>query len=352
MENGRAVEPRRADRCARRRRAVEAVRRCERVHVLARRQQGRVRRARQRQVRAVVDELRSVRGERRGRRAAQPHRRQSGVGRAAGVLAATAACWRGARWSARASRPIASTSWSLDLKTRRAPRADAGLGSLGRTRSRSRRTARTLYAVADHFGQHPLWAIDVKTGKPTMLTGPGHVDAFAVGEREIVFAVSSLKSPAELYALTLKGGELRELPRMNAEALAQLQIGEPEQFTLRRRERRDRVRLRDAARRTSIRKRRYPVAFIVHGGPQIVVRRTRGAIAGIRRRTPAPATPRSSSTSTARPATARRSPIRSAATGAASRSRICRRVCGGARRNIRGWTASACARSALRTAAT
>jgi Dipeptidyl aminopeptidases/acylaminoacyl-peptidases len=32
---------------------------------------------------------------------------------------------------------------------------------------------RTLYAVADHFGQRPLWAIDVKTGKATMLTGPG-----------------------------------------------------------------------------------------------------------------------------------------------------------------------------------
>ena len=47
---------------------------------------------------------------------------------------------------------------------------------------------RTLYATADHFGQHPLWAIDVKTGKPTMLTGPGHVESFAVGEREIVFA--------------------------------------------------------------------------------------------------------------------------------------------------------------------
>ena len=78
----------------------------------------------------------------------------------------------------------------------------------------------TLYATTDHFGQHPLWAIDVKTGKPTMLTGPGHVDSFAVGEREIVFALSSLKSPAELYALTLRGGDLRELPRMNADAFA------------------------------------------------------------------------------------------------------------------------------------
>jgi Dipeptidyl aminopeptidases/acylaminoacyl-peptidases len=126
---------------------------------------------------------------------------------------------------------------------------------------------RTLYAVADHFGQRPLWAIDVKTGKATMLTGPGHVDAFAAGEREIVFAVSTLKSPAELNVLTLKGGDLRELPRMNADAFAQLQIGEPEQFTF------------AGANGDTVYgyvmrpanydpKRRYPVAFIVHGGPQ------------------------------------------------------------------------------------
>jgi dipeptidyl aminopeptidase/acylaminoacyl peptidase len=126
---------------------------------------------------------------------------------------------------------------------------------------------RTLYAVADHFGQRPVWSIDLKTGKATMLTGPGHVDAFAVGGREIVFAVSTLKSPAELYALTLKGGDLRELPRMNAGAFAQLQIGEPEQFTF------------AGANGETVYgyvmrpanyepQRRYPVAFIVHGGPQ------------------------------------------------------------------------------------
>jgi acylaminoacyl-peptidase len=79
--------------------------------------------------------------------------------------------------------------------------------------------------------------------------------------------VSTLKSPAELYALTLKGNDLRELPRMNADALAPVQIGEPEQFTF------------AGANGETVygyvmrpanfdAKRRYPVAFIVHGGPQ------------------------------------------------------------------------------------
>lgn len=126
---------------------------------------------------------------------------------------------------------------------------------------------KTLYAATDHLGQHPLWAIEVKTGKPTMLTGPGHADSFSVGEREIVFTLSSLKSPAELYALTIKGGDLRELPRMNAQKLADVGLGEPEQFRF--------TGANDETVYAHVMKpanfdpkRTYPVAFIVHGGPQ------------------------------------------------------------------------------------
>ena len=127
---------------------------------------------------------------------------------------------------------------------------------------------RMLYATADHFGQHPLWSIEVKTGKPTMLTGPGRVESFSVGEKAIVYSLASLKSPAELYSLRLRDGELRELPRMNGATLGKLALGEPEQFTF------------AGAEGETVygyvmqpanfdAKRRYPVAFIVHGGPQV-----------------------------------------------------------------------------------
>lgn len=154
----------------------------------------------------------------------------------------------------------------LDLKTgeRRALTSswDRSVDSIGFSYD-----SRTIFATTDHFGQHPLWSIDVKTGKPTMLTGPGRVESFSVGEKQIVFSVSSLKSPAELYALTVRGGDLRELPRVNAAAFAQLAIGEPEQFTF------------AGANGETVygyvlrpanfdAKRRYPIAFIVHGGPQ------------------------------------------------------------------------------------
>lgn len=129
------------------------------------------------------------------------------------------------------------------------------------------RDGRTIYATSDHYGQHPLWAIDVKSGKATMLTGPGRVEAFSVGEKEIVYTLASLKSPAELQVLTLRGGELRALPRMNSAALDRLALGEPEQFTF--------AGANDETIYAYVMKpanfdpaRRYPVAFLIHGGPQ------------------------------------------------------------------------------------
>ncbi len=126
---------------------------------------------------------------------------------------------------------------------------------------------KTIYATADQFGQHPLWAIDVKSGKPTMLSGPGSVAGFSVGEREIVFGLASLKSPTELYALTLRGGELRELPKMNAEALAGVALGEPEQFTFAGANG-DTVYAYVVKPAGFDASRKYPIAFIIHGGPQ------------------------------------------------------------------------------------
>jgi dipeptidyl aminopeptidase/acylaminoacyl peptidase len=127
---------------------------------------------------------------------------------------------------------------------------------------------RTLYGVTDHFGQRPLWAIDLKTGKPTMLTGPGRVESFSVGPKEIVFSLASLKSPAELYTVSPRNRDLRELPKINGEQMAQLALGEPTQYTF------------AGAHGETVyayamtpanfdAKKRYPVAFIVHGGPQV-----------------------------------------------------------------------------------
>ena len=126
---------------------------------------------------------------------------------------------------------------------------------------------KSIYAVADHFGQHPLWSVDVTTGKPTMLTGPGHVDDFSVAKDQIILAVSSLRSPAQLYRLA-GVGDARPIANMNADMLASRRFGTPEQFTF------------AGANNETVygyvmrpaeytEGKKYPVAFIIHGGPQV-----------------------------------------------------------------------------------
>ena len=126
---------------------------------------------------------------------------------------------------------------------------------------------KTLYAHTDHYGQHPLWSVEVKTGKPTMLTGPGHIEAYSVGEREIVYTVSSLKSPAELAAVSTRG-ELRDLPKLNTDLLRDAKLGDVEQFTF--------AGWNGETVYGHVVKpidfkagSKYPIAFIVHGGPQV-----------------------------------------------------------------------------------
>ncbi len=128
--------------------------------------------------------------------------------------------------------------------------------------------SKSLYGTTDHFGQHALWSIDIKTGKPTMLTGPGHVNAFTVGKDRIIYSLSDLKSPADLFSLSLKGGEIKQLTQLNAGKLAGRILAQPEQFTF------------VGANNEMVYgyamppanfdpKQKYPVALIIHGGPQV-----------------------------------------------------------------------------------
>jgi dipeptidyl aminopeptidase/acylaminoacyl peptidase len=125
---------------------------------------------------------------------------------------------------------------------------------------------RRVFAVADHLGQHPLWVIDLARGTQKMLTGPGYVAEFDVAGDRIAYTLQSLTSPADLHLID-GGAAPRRLTELNAKRLAQVRFGEPEQFSF-----------AGAGGETVhgyVMKpwnfqagKKYPVAFIVHGGPQ------------------------------------------------------------------------------------
>jgi dipeptidyl aminopeptidase/acylaminoacyl peptidase len=129
------------------------------------------------------------------------------------------------------------------------------------------RDGKMLFATADHLGQHPLWAIDTNSGRASAITGAGDVEAFSVGPQKIIYAQSNLANPAELYSVGFSGGKPLQLTRQDQVALAGRALGEYEQFSFAGWNN-DNV-FGYLVKPPNFRPdQKYPVAFIVHGGPQ------------------------------------------------------------------------------------
>jgi acylaminoacyl-peptidase len=127
---------------------------------------------------------------------------------------------------------------------------------------------KTLYATAEDVGQTRLFAIDVKSGKVTPLTGPGHVSGFDVGPKGLVYAQDTLAGPAQLFSLGFKpGSKPVQLTNANADKLAGVEFGQYEQFTFAgwNGETVHGYLVKPVGFDPS---KKYPVAFLIHGGPQ------------------------------------------------------------------------------------
>jgi dipeptidyl aminopeptidase/acylaminoacyl peptidase len=126
---------------------------------------------------------------------------------------------------------------------------------------------KTIYATADNLGQRSLYAINVRSGKVTIVLKKGTIRSLAVKGDRIVFEMDHLKSPVELYSIQTDGRDFQSLTGINRERLAAVNMGEPEQFSF------------DGWNNETVYgyvvkpidfdpNKKYPVAFLIHGGPQ------------------------------------------------------------------------------------
>ena len=125
-----------------------------------------------------------------------------------------------------------------------------------------------LLASVDELGQRVLYRVDPRSGKPTRLTSVGTVEAFSATRERVVFTRADLAAPADLYSVTLHGGEPQRLTAVNQVLLDGRHMSEYQQFSFRG--------WNDETVYGYVMKpwgfeagKRYPVAFLVHGGPQV-----------------------------------------------------------------------------------
>ncbi len=124
-----------------------------------------------------------------------------------------------------------------------------------------------LYTTADNFGQKALFTVDVSNGDIGMVVQQGTNDMVGLSGDRVVFAQDTLSSPTELFTCARDGTGVHAITNINADKVAAAKMGEYEQFMF------------TGAHGDNVwgyllkpidfdPAKKYPVAFLIHGGPQ------------------------------------------------------------------------------------
>jgi dipeptidyl aminopeptidase/acylaminoacyl peptidase len=126
---------------------------------------------------------------------------------------------------------------------------------------------RTLFVTAPDLGRTALFAVDVASGGVTQLVAGGTVRTPALAGNRLVFGYEDLRTPTELRSAKLDGSDMRTLTHVNDGRVATMRFGETEQMTF--------AGWNGETVHAWVIKpvdfdpsRRYPVAYLIHGGPQ------------------------------------------------------------------------------------
>ncbi len=124
-----------------------------------------------------------------------------------------------------------------------------------------------LYLTADDVGQKGVFELDIAKGEIRTLLSKGSVAGLRLAGDKLVYSLHSLLSPTDLFSMPASGGASSQLTKFNAELMAQVKLGEPEQFNFK------------GANDETVyayivkpidfdAKKKYPLAYLIHGGPQ------------------------------------------------------------------------------------
>ncbi len=124
-----------------------------------------------------------------------------------------------------------------------------------------------VYLTAGDTGAVALYGIELTSGRMIKMIGEGHVYSPGMASDRIVFGYDHLQSPVDLYTIPQNGGELTRITEMNRERLAGIRFGDYEQFSF--------AGWNGEKVYGFIVKpvdfdpaKKYPIAFLIHGGPQ------------------------------------------------------------------------------------
>ena len=126
---------------------------------------------------------------------------------------------------------------------------------------------KTIYTTAEDMGQQPLFAVDIASGKPTQVVGDGTVGEFGIAGPTLAFARNSMKTGDEIFSASLDGSAQRAITPSAGEMLPDVAWGDFEQFSFKGWNN-ETVHGYVVKPWNYVEGKKYPVAFLIHGGPQ------------------------------------------------------------------------------------
>ncbi|GAB3747452.1 dipeptidyl-peptidase 5 [Lysobacter olei] len=125
----------------------------------------------------------------------------------------------------------------------------------------------TIYTPAGDMGQHPLFAVHVASGGVTKLVGDGSIGSVQLAGPTLAFTRNSLKSGDQVMTGGINGAPLRAITPSAGEMLKDVAFGDFEQFSFKGWNG-DTVYGYVVKPWNYEEGKKYPVAFLIHGGPQ------------------------------------------------------------------------------------
>jgi dipeptidyl aminopeptidase/acylaminoacyl peptidase len=125
-----------------------------------------------------------------------------------------------------------------------------------------------IYTTAQDVGEHPLFSVDIQSGETRKIVGDGSVSAFDMAGKTLVLSRNTLQSGDVIYATSDDvGATLRAITPSAGEVLKDVSFGEFEQFTFKGWNN-ETVHGYVVKPHDYVEGQKYPVAFLIHGGPQ------------------------------------------------------------------------------------
>jgi dipeptidyl aminopeptidase/acylaminoacyl peptidase len=126
---------------------------------------------------------------------------------------------------------------------------------------------KAIYTTAEEMGERSVFSVNIATGAVKKIAGGGTVGGFDLAGDTLAFTRANFKSPDQLFVARADGSAMRQVTHNNEDRLKDVAFGDYEQFSFAGWN-------GDTVHGYVIKPwnyqqgRKYPVAFLIHGGPQ------------------------------------------------------------------------------------